>query len=306
MSLKGKKGVDISSNNGDIDIKKIKAAGYDFVMIRCGYGSDIESQDDSQFENNVKKCEEVGMPWGAYIYSYALTVDEAKSEAQHVLRLLKGKKPLLPVAFDMEDADGYKAKHGMPSNGRLVEICKTFLSTTSKAGYYSTLYASLSWLNNQLNDKSLLDNYDIWCAQWSAQCDFKGKKLGMWQYGGEVNYLESNSIPGVGTIDKNKAFKDYPTIIKNGGWNGWKKEKILDSQGYKKGQKSDGVLAIKELLLLAKALKIQTQGVDENGIFGDGTEKAVNRLLKKWGYAQNGIAGDNFIKKLTAEIRKKI
>lgn len=83
-------------------------------------------------------------------------------------------------------------------------------------------------------------------------------------------------------------------------------KKVLDSQGYKKGQTSDGVLAIKELILLAKTLKIHSQGVDENGIFGDGTQKAVNGLLKKWGYKQNGIAGDNFIKKLTAEIKKKI
>lgn len=229
MSLIGKKGVDISAANGNVDIKRIKDAGYDFVMIRCGYGSDIKSQDDSQFENNVKKCDEIGMPWGVYLYSYALTVEDAKSEAQHVLRLIKGKKPLLPIAFDMEDADGYKAKHGMPSNATLVNICKTFLSTTSKAGYYSTLYASLSWLNNQLNDKSLIDSYDIWVAQWNSTCDFKGKKLGMWQYGGEVNYLESNSIAGVGTIDKNKAFKDYPTVIKNGGWNGWAKSSATTS-----------------------------------------------------------------------------
>lgn len=83
-------------------------------------------------------------------------------------------------------------------------------------------------------------------------------------------------------------------------------KKILDGQGYKKGQSSDGVLAIKELILLAKTLKIHSQGVDENGIFGDGTHKAVNVLLKKWGYAENGIAGDNFIKRLTTEIKKKI
>ena len=100
MSLIGKKGVDISAANGNVDIKRIKDAGYDFVMIRCGYGSDIKSQDDSQFENNVKKCDEIGMPWGVYLYSYALTVEDAKSEAQHVLRLIKGKKPLLPIAFD--------------------------------------------------------------------------------------------------------------------------------------------------------------------------------------------------------------
>ena len=58
--------------------------------------------------------------------------------------------------------------------------------------------------------------------------------------------------------------------------------------------------------MIAKSLGIHSQGMDENGVFGDGTQKAVNILLKKWGYAENGIAGDNFIKKLTAEIKKKI
>lgn len=219
MNYKGKKGVDISSSNGDVDIQKIKDAGYDFVMIRCGFGSDIKSQDDSQFENNVRKCEKIGMPWGAYLYSYALNVDEAKSEAEHTLRLLKGKKPTFPIAFDMEDADGYKSKNGMPSNSRLVEICKTYLSKIKSAGYYPMLYAGLSWLNNKLNDRSLLDSYDVWAAQWNSTCDYGGKTLGMWQYGGEVNYLESNSIDGVGVIDKNKSYKDYPAIIKQNGWN---------------------------------------------------------------------------------------
>ncbi|MDD5796593.1 MAG: GH25 family lysozyme, partial [Oscillospiraceae bacterium] len=114
MSIAGKKGVDISASNGNVDVEKIKKAGYEFVMIRCGYGNDDTNQDDSRFENNVRKCEAAGLPWGVYLYSYALNTAEAKSEAQHVLRLLKGKKPSLPIAFDMEDADGYKSRNGMP------------------------------------------------------------------------------------------------------------------------------------------------------------------------------------------------
>lgn len=222
MSIAGKKGVDISSSNGSIDIEKIKNAGYEFVMIRCGCGNDDTNQDDSQFENNVRKCETVGLPWGVYLYSYALNTAEAKSEAQHVLRLLKGKKPTMPIAFDMEDADGYKSRNGMPSNKMLIDICKTFLSIVRNAGYYVSLYASLSWLENQLNDSSLLDGYDIWVAQWSSKCQFNGS-FGMWQYGGEINYLESNSIPGVGVIDKSYAYIDYPTLIKQKGLNGWSK-----------------------------------------------------------------------------------
>ena len=221
-SLVNAKGVDISSLNGNIDINKVKSAGYTFAMIRCGYGDDLTSQDDSQFEANVKKCEAAGIPWGVYLYSYALNIEDAVSEARHVLRLLKGKKPTMPIAFDMEDADGYKRNHGMPSNKMLVDICKRFLAEMKRAGYYPMLYASLSWLNNQLNDSTLLNTYDVWVAQWNSKCTYN-KPYGMWQYGGETNYIESNSIPGIGVIDKNKCYKDYPTIIKNGGYNGWKK-----------------------------------------------------------------------------------
>lgn len=221
VPLTAKKGVDISKHNGDVDMKKIKKAGYDFVMIRCGFGNNDTSQDDRRFEANVKKCEEAGMPWGVYLYSYALNTDDVKSEVKHTLRLLKGKKPTLPIAFDMEDADGYKKNNGMPSNATLVKICKTYLKGIKDAGYYPILYASLSWFKNQLNNEELLNTYDVWLAQWNTECTFKGKNLGIWQYGGETNYIESNSISGVGVIDKNFCYKDYPLLIKNQGYNGW-------------------------------------------------------------------------------------
>lgn len=308
MSLKNKKGVDISAAQGNVNMDKIKAAGYDFVMIRCGFGNDDPNQDDSQFEANVKKAEAAGLPWGAYIYSYALDTNEAESEAQHVIRLLRGKKPTMPIALDMEDMDGYKRKNGMPSNRMLVDICKTFLSEIKNAGYYPMLYASLSWLDNQLNDKSLLESVDIYCAQWSSKCQYDGSRLGMWQYGGETNFLESNNIPGVGTIDKDMCYKDYPSIIKNGGYNNWKSSgaKVLDQNGFCKGDKTYGTFALKEMILIARKLNIITHGVDENNIFGDGTEDAVNQILKKGGYAQNGIAGYGLIKNLAKLIKDKI
>lgn len=80
-------------------------------------------------------------------------------------------------------------------------------------------------------------------------------------------------------------------------------EKVLDKKGYKKGQATIGVLALKQLIILAKAKKLITQGVNNDNKFGEGTQKAVNQLLKKWGYKQTGIAGENFIKKLGAELK---
>ena len=222
MSLVGKKGVDISSNNGSVDITKIKKAGYDFVMIRCGFGEDITSQDDNRWEENVKKCEAAGMPWGAYFYSYACSESSAKSELAHALRLLKGKKPTLPVAFDMEDADGYKARHGGWNKTNVDRACRIFLEGIAKAGYYPMLYAGFEEMNNYISSE-VWNKYDIWFPHWASACGYKGKNLCMWQYGGETNILESNSISGIGVIDKNICYKDYPTIIKSGGYNGWPK-----------------------------------------------------------------------------------
>lgn len=79
---------------------------------------------------------------------------------------------------------------------------------------------------------------------------------------------------------------------------------VLDKTGAKIGDKN--CLALKEMLLIAKKLGINKYGMDENGVFGNGTQNAVNYLLGQWGYQQNGIAGNNFIKRLRKEIDKKI
>lgn len=84
-----------------------------------------------------------------------------------------------------------------------------------------------------------------------------------------------------------------------------KAEKVLDKSGYKYGDNTIGSYALKFLLLLAKEKGLQPYNMDENSYyFGDGTKRAVNHLLKKWGYAQNGIAGKNFEKKLYEELKK--
>lgn len=79
---------------------------------------------------------------------------------------------------------------------------------------------------------------------------------------------------------------------------------VLDKSGKKIGDKD--CLALKELLLIAKSLGINSYGMDENHIFGFGTQNAVNYLLGSWGCQQNGVAGDNFIKRLRLEINSKI
>ena len=192
-----KKGVDISEHNGSVDFQALKNAGVQFVIIRLGYGSDYVSQDDSRFSENVRKAETAGMPWGAYLYSYAKTAAMAKSEAQHALRLLAGKKPAYGVWFDVEDSQ--------IANADLAATCQTFCGAMEAAGVYAGIYASLSWLNGKLNSP-LLDKYDKWVAQWNSTCTYK-KPYGIWQYTDKLVVSGKN-------FDGNWAYKDYPSIIK--------------------------------------------------------------------------------------------
>ena len=242
MNLTNKKGVDISSNNGDISMETIKNAGYDFVMIRCGFGENISEQDDTLWEENVRKCEAAGLPWGAYFYSYACTEASAKSELEHALTLLKGKRPSLPVAFDMEDADGYKSRHGGWNRANVTRACRIFLEGMVKAGYYPMLYTGFEEIENYI-EKAIWQKYDMWFAHWARSCGYKEGNLSIWQYGGETNLIDGNSIPGVGIIDKNLCYKDYPALIKNGGFNGWKSDKKT-STGLTAAQAMSGARAL--------------------------------------------------------------
>lgn len=219
------RGIDVSDNNGKIDWQAVKNSGINFAIIRLGFGNDDVSQDDKRFLENVSECERLGIDWGAYIYSYAMNTSEALSEAAHCLRLLAGKKPTFPICFDMEDADGYKRNRGGLSKETAVAICDTFLSAMEQNGYYSCLYASLSWLGGILNDRRL-DRYDKWVAQWNTVCEYGGS-YGLWQYGGSTNYIESPYLAGLsGAVDKDYAYYDYPEVIKSSGLNGWVKETV--------------------------------------------------------------------------------
>ena len=200
--------LDVSAHQGDIDWSTLWNSGQiDGVILRLGFGSDYTSQDDAKFLKNVKECERLGIPYGVYLYSYAVNTNDAISEANHALRLLKntGNNFKMGVWFDMEDADGYKKRHGLdPYNSNnynmLVSICATFVDRMSSNGYHSGVYASLSWFENQLKN-SRLNNIEKWVAQWGNSCTYNGI-YSIWQYSSNVQ------VPGIsGRVDGNVYFK---------------------------------------------------------------------------------------------------
>ena len=163
------KGIDVSKNNGEIDWKKVKESGVEFAMIRCGYGSNITSQDDSRWLENAKGCEAVGIPYGVYLYSYADTKAKAVSEANHVLRLLKGRKITYPVYLDMEDASVF-SKTTVKTRAL---IAKTFCSRIKAAGYKASVYSDKYNFEKELTDP-VFDTLGRWVAHYSRQCGYSG------------------------------------------------------------------------------------------------------------------------------------
>lgn len=80
--------IDVSYYNGKVNWELVKAAGY-HAILRAGYGTDRTDQDDTEFKRNADACERLGIPWGAYLYSYADNTTRAMSEAAHMIRLLE-------------------------------------------------------------------------------------------------------------------------------------------------------------------------------------------------------------------------
>ena len=204
------KGIDVSVHNGNIDWQKVKSAGIDFAILRAGYGR-LASQKDEKFEQNYKNAKAAGIPVGAYWYSYAMTPEEAELEADVFLSVIKGKQFEMPVYFDLEEKKQFDL-----GKEQVSAIMRAFLSKVEAAGYFVGLYGSASSLTTHTAD-DIKSRYTIWLAHWVQQTNYNGA-YGIWQYS------EKGKVDGIsGNVDLDICYKDFPTIIKGKGLNGWGK-----------------------------------------------------------------------------------
>lgn len=192
--------IDVSKHQGTINWEKVKDH-IDGAIIRCGYGKDLVKQDDEKFKENVEACMEYGIPFGVYLYSYAKTVEDAKGEAAHVLRLLEPYKDMLsyPVYYDLEEA-------GTESGA--VERAIVFGDIIEAAGYWCGIYANQYWWNTYLCDAKL-ERFTKWVARYSET------KANIWTNYDIWQYSSTGSVPGIsGNVDMNICYRDFPKEIK--------------------------------------------------------------------------------------------
>ena len=86
-------GVDVSRYQGDVDWEQVKAAGVEFAMIRVGfrgYGESGKLVADAKAQQNYENATAAGIKVGVYFFSQAISVEEAKEEANYLLELIDG------------------------------------------------------------------------------------------------------------------------------------------------------------------------------------------------------------------------
>lgn len=203
-------GIDVSHWQGEIDWEAVKTSGIQFAILKAG-GSDDGFYKDHFFERNYAGAKAVHMPVGAYYFvgKKCISYKDGVADAKRFLDMLKGKTFEYPVYIDLE-ATSIADKAGA------TWACIGFVETMEAAGYYCGIYASdISGFKDKLNI-SELENIDKWVARYGSEPSYV-TGYGMWQQ------TDKGSVNGIlGYADLDRAYKDYPNLIKAAGLNGFK------------------------------------------------------------------------------------
>lgn len=173
------KGIDVSENNGQIPWDALQAEGVRFCYVRASYG---KTGRDSMFAENVRQAHAHGMLVGAYHYDYSTCVDDAIENAKNCRAAIdeSGELLELPVFYDLEDADGWKERHGFVATKELcTSMCMAFGETL---GLNWGVYASYSWFADYIDWRAL--GCPIWNAEWGPSDDIQGY---VWQWTDNYN-----------------------------------------------------------------------------------------------------------------------
>ncbi len=191
-------GIDVSKYQKNINWKKVKNAGINFVMIRCGYrgyGSGVLVE-DPMYRSHIQGAKAAGLRVGVYFFSQAINEAEAVEEASMAVKLANKYGINMPIAIDSEYANKGKGRADKLSKSDRTTITKAFCNTVKSAGHTPMVYASKSWFQDHLN-VSQLSSYRIWVAHYADKCGYKGT-YHIWQN------TDKGKVDGVpGSVDMN-------------------------------------------------------------------------------------------------------
>ncbi len=207
------KGIDVSYWQGQIDFDRLANSNQiDYMITRIGWYSSSKQKlmVDTQFERNYREAKRKNIPLGAYVYSYATSVEEARREAQSVVEYLKNTNQTqyeLPIFYDIENDNQIQL-----GKDTITRMCIEFCEVLKNAGFSVGVYSYSYWLENYMNLNSLPSDYSVWVAQYDKNHDgslpeniYKyANKYDMWQYSSK------GKVEGIdGDVDVNICYKKY-------------------------------------------------------------------------------------------------
>lgn len=204
-------GIDVSEFQGNINWPEAASAGFDFVMVRCGYrtASSGVIKEDACARYNLQEAHANGMQLGAYFFSTATTEEEAREEARWMCDFLAGYPITYPVAYNCEGFQNHTSRQYSMTVEERSRLAEVFLDEMEANGYTGMFYAARNelvddtlWLTSDLELQ-----YRIWVAQYSEEMmerpDYSGEYV-MWQYTNE------GRVPGIEVpVDLNMAYIGY-------------------------------------------------------------------------------------------------
>lgn len=203
-------GVDISYHNDKVNWSKLKEAGCEFVMLRCGYRGYTQGglMEDERFAEYIDAAQKAGLNVGVYFFTQAINEEEAIEEADYVIELLNGRTLQYPVALDTEYVNDEEARTNTNeiSDELRSKMCIAFCERIREYGYYPMIYSAENWMRRDMN-LTMLTDYEFWAAQYRDENDFL-YDFTIWQY------TESGEIDGVvGPVDLNISMVDYASFV---------------------------------------------------------------------------------------------
>lgn len=196
------RGVSVSKYQQNIDWASVAADDIRFAIIRMGYVDDL----DPYFDRNMRDAAAAGLQVGTYLYSQALTVEDAVKEAQFAVRTAKEYQLSYPIAMDVESKVVEEA--GLTKQ-KLTDIINAFCSTVQAAGFHPIVFSYNDWLVNRMDTSQI--PYDIWYARYGSINSYPGRTIWQCTEDGRVNGIE-------GPVCIEMAFTDYSQVIPSAGW----------------------------------------------------------------------------------------
>lgn len=228
------RGIDISGGTGKVDFKALKNVGYEFVIPRAGYGSNVK-QVDKNFHNYVGDALAAGLHVGAYWFIYARTLQEAEQNANAFLEVVDGWRGRLDmplyIDYEYDSTRYYEQKTGKKETRETAtEYIERAAAVVERAGYYTGVYLNPDYIKNHVYFERLRD-YTLWLAQWKVSGP--SYTCGIWQKSGDTKIPQAT-----GNVDLNVCYRDFPTIIRRNGFNGFKPQPEPQTAGITEGGKS--------------------------------------------------------------------